>query len=301
MLDLTKVLSNLSKKLQKDDLSLEECRMSIEATKNLVEVLKTNAGKEENEFESTLTEDSEYKTVKLLGKRDDNYDIKKIRSTICDNIIYSMNARYRDIFENKILKNFHIFDPLNLPKNEEELLNFGTSELLEIIEALPASVSHHLEHRDLLAEYMFWKVWAKNKKGSISAVWNRFICEQDTNEQDDCAGLVSIILMYKTLPISTAICERGFSLLNNIKTDKRNKLNVDTLDILIRIKLHGPVIEDFDSTEAIEMWWQEAIRKRKPDFSRSKNDNEGKAGTSGSAPNKKLKSVVEVIDSSDSD
>ena len=39
-------------------------------------------------------------------------------------------------------------------------------------------------------------------------------------------------------PVSTVDCERGFSRMNLIKTDVRNKLTIDNLENLMRVSLH---------------------------------------------------------------
>ena len=68
--------------------------------------------------------------------------------------------------------------------------------------------------------------------------------------------LASITL---TLPISTANCERGFSTMNRIKTDPRNRLKTFTLDMLIRLSSEGPSLETFDS--AVNVWAQKSKRR----------------------------------------
>lgn len=273
MVDLTHILSNVSKTFQKNDISVEECKVSIDATKNLIKSLIEKTGKEEQKFESNLTETFEYKTTKLSCKND---DIRNVRSAICSKIIFQINTRYADFFESKILKNYHIFDAINLPKNEHDLFSYGTEELQEILQDLPSTVKSSIKDNDVDADYMFWKLWAKNKTGRFSEMWDRFIAEciaDDSSDFAKCQGLIKIILMYRVLPVSTAICERGFSLLNNIKTDKRNSLSVETTDLLMRIKLHGPPIEHFNSSASIEMWWNDCLRKRKPEFTRGEKSN----------------------------
>ena len=70
--------------------------------------------------------------------------------------------------------------------------------------------------------------------------------------------LASIIL---TLPISTANCERGFSTMNRIKTDPRNRLKTFTLDMLIRLSSEGPSLETFDFDAAVNVWAQKNKRR----------------------------------------
>ncbi len=63
-----------------------------------------------------------------------------------------------------------------------------------------------------------------------------------------------------TLPLSNAICERGFSVLNLIVTKLRNRLMYDTVDDLMRIYIEGESIEEFSFNEAYNYW--NTIKKR---------------------------------------
>jgi hypothetical protein len=51
------------------------------------------------------------------------------------------------------------------------------------------------------------------------------------------------------LPVSAAVCERGFSAQKRIKSDTRASLHSDTVEDLIRISVEGPSLEDFDARE----------------------------------------------------
>ena len=57
-----------------------------------------------------------------------------------------------------------------------------------------------------------------------------------------------------SLPASSAECERGFSAMKLIKTDVRNRLTVNVLTDVLRIKLMSPSISDFEPTDAIHAW-----------------------------------------------
>jgi hypothetical protein len=61
-------------------------------------------------------------------------------------------------------------------------------------------------------------------------------------------------------PVSSVECERGFSVQNHIKSKLRNCLAVDTLDILMRLRLVGPhSFAEFDLAAAVKEWF--AMRK----------------------------------------
>lgn len=56
------------------------------------------------------------------------------------------------------------------------------------------------------------------------------------------------------LPVSTADCERSFSTKKRVKTDLRNRMNTSTLDALMRIRIEGPSLSEFDFDTALNSW-----------------------------------------------
>ena len=56
--------------------------------------------------------------------------------------------------------------------------------------------------------------------------------------------LKAVVNCVKTLPCSTAECERGFSLMNIISTDLRATLLVNNVSSLMFLNLNGPPLSD---------------------------------------------------------
>ena len=71
------------------------------------------------------------------------------------------------------------------------------------------------------------------------------------------AKLIEIVL---SVPISTSICERGFSAQNVVKTIKRNRLNDESLEGLLRIATNGPPPEKMDHSVAVLGWLMKNMR-----------------------------------------
>ena len=63
------------------------------------------------------------------------------------------------------------------------------------------------------------------------------------------------------LPICTVDCERGFSALNRVKTDLRNRLSNKIFNHLLMISIEGPPPSDFPYDAACDMW--AAMRNRR--------------------------------------
>ena len=56
------------------------------------------------------------------------------------------------------------------------------------------------------------------------------------------------------LPISTAICERGFSSMNMIKSDERSSLGEKSPENCLRISLSDQEFDDNKLNEAYNYW-----------------------------------------------
>ena len=56
------------------------------------------------------------------------------------------------------------------------------------------------------------------------------------------------------IPVGSADAERGFAIMNNIKTSKRASLEHRELEGLMRIKINGPSIEKFDANRYAAYW-----------------------------------------------
>ena len=90
------------------------------------------------------------------------------------------------------------------------------------------------------------------------AVWWRLF------HSPDCSAWVNVLnlieLMF-SLPVSNGVVERVFSQMNVIKGKKRSLLDNDTLDDLLSISASNIPLCDFNPNEAIDLWWNDKIRR----------------------------------------
>ena len=66
--------------------------------------------------------------------------------------------------------------------------------------------------------------------------------------------LVSLKSAIATIPVSTAECERAFSLTNTILTPKRNRMTFSNLSSLMFISIIGPPITQFQPRQYAKNW-----------------------------------------------
>jgi hypothetical protein len=76
----------------------------------------------------------------------------------------------------------------------------------------------------------------------------------DRDGQSIPADLVPLINLLKIIPISTSEAERGFSAMNMIWTDLRNKLSIYITSCILSIKINGPPIYQFSPEKYVTLW-----------------------------------------------
>ena len=69
---------------------------------------------------------------------------------------------------------------------------------------------------------------------------------------DDVKLLIKTLLV---LPIGSAEAERAFSIMNHIRPSQRSRLQPQTLDATMRIRLNGPTsVEGFNAVKYAKTW-----------------------------------------------
>ncbi|KAH7295154.1 hypothetical protein KP509_27G035000 [Ceratopteris richardii] len=98
---------------------------------------------------------------------------------------------------------------------------------------------------------------------TMKEAWRYFSSMKDWHASfPNLMKLWQVILI---IPTSTDACERGFSKQNLIKSDRRSRLTVNTLDHLMRVSTIGPNIDEVDSNCVFELW-KESKRRRMYDL-----------------------------------
>ena len=81
--------------------------------------------------------------------------------------------------------------------------------------------------------------------------WKRINKELGGPDVEKALTLVDILL---ALPPTSVENERGFSLMNVIKGNRRQRLSNARLNNQMRIRIEGPSISDFDPGPSVETW-----------------------------------------------
>ena len=73
--------------------------------------------------------------------------------------------------------------------------------------------------------------------------------------------IMRLISIVKVLPMNTAACERGFSLMNRIKSKGRARLKNSVMSSLMCISANGEELESFDPQPAVNNWSSNACQR----------------------------------------
>lgn len=77
--------------------------------------------------------------------------------------------------------------------------------------------------------------------------------------------VVEIIL---TIFASNAEVERIWSSITHILDDKSLSIGQETLEYCLQIKKSKVSLDNFDPTDAVNLWWSDTVRSRQPDFTK---------------------------------
>ncbi|KAH7442329.1 hypothetical protein KP509_03G082600 [Ceratopteris richardii] len=94
---------------------------------------------------------------------------------------------------------------------------------------------------------------------SMKEAWRYFSCMKDWHAS--FPNLMKLWQEILVIPTSIVACERGFSKQNLIKSDRRSRLTVNTLDHLIRVSTIGSNIDEVDWNRVFELWKESKSRR----------------------------------------
>ncbi|KAL5006843.1 hypothetical protein ScPMuIL_015649 [Solemya velum] len=165
-------------------------------------------------------------------------------------LIYDLIAEIENAFSTgaPVLSHFRVLDPLNLPDLLHDLAEYGHASIqglvnfygtakTDIFQGHTMQEPAMLDQTQLETELKTFKVHLfmlmKNEKLKLQDIQHRFMTDQVL--QQCFPSVKQLYELAMLIPPSTAVVERGFSLMNNILTPKRNRLSQRQLEGVMRI------------------------------------------------------------------
>ncbi len=81
--------------------------------------------------------------------------------------------------------------------------------------------------------------------------WSHFLNSATVTWQPQIKKLVQLVLV---LPIASADVERGFSILNHARYDRRSRLTTQHLQDILFLRINGPPLSHFDASRYAQAW-----------------------------------------------
>ncbi|MCO5576493.1 hypothetical protein L7F22_030303 [Adiantum nelumboides] len=180
-------------------------------------------------------------------------------------IITNLECRFED---NTILNNMKVFVPAQFPLLERALKVFGNVEFenlakfygkkqrIGILDFDPI-----IDGDDLKNEFKTFKNQAPKDFVRYSLTEVTSCIASNVMWRDEYPNLLTLCQVALVQCSSIAMCERGFSARTIIKSNIRNRLEIKSLDALMKIAIEGPpTLSEDELLESIEMWSEKAHR-----------------------------------------
>lgn len=262
MMDVTKVLSNLSKTFQSDELCVTDVVTCLETTLTILEELSLERGPQYKRFIEHYSEESgiltcgknssqEVKLTRAGTSLDSQFD-----SFLTDVKVY-LETRFGSLQEEPF-SHFRVFDPREMPQERTSLASYGNSEVRSLVQHFSPYLSEE-EKTSIIAQWPALRTrLARQKAISPNDAFSNLLASKP-DDVKDCLILLDLMV---TLSPSTAKCERGFSTMNQLKNYLRTTLAQTTLSDLMRMRSLDCTVKQYNPNPAISDWFSVAKTKR---------------------------------------
>ena len=262
MMDVTKVLSTLSKTFLSDELCITDVVTSLETTLTLLEELRLEKGPHYKRFIESYSEE----TAILKCGKNNSQEVQLTRAgTSIDSQFDSflievkgyLDTRFGNLQEQP-LSYFRVFNPREMPQERSRLASHGNNEVKSLVQHFAIYLTEE-EKTSIIAQWPALHTrLARQKAMSPNDAFSNLLASRPDDVKD---SLILLDLML-TLSPSTAKCERGFSTMNHLKSNLRTALSQNTLSDLMRMRSSDCTVKDYNVKPAISNWFSGAKTKR---------------------------------------
>ena len=256
--DILTVLHKVSLKFQEEGSVVADVSLTMKTALKCVESLGVNDGpclQKLSDFETcknpcagATTRD----TYKLSGDNSiSTNERRKLISLLCKNLETRFEDTNDGLISSTSVANFKIW-----PDKEEQVKEFGNKMVKDLVE----HYVNHFENPDqVIAEWpllrtAIFEIFAKQFE---TLTWQQ-VNRRFEREYPHALGLFDLIL---SIPATSSACERGFTHMKLIKSNRRTHLWEKQLSNCLMIKPEGPSIKEFNPDRAINLWFERGHRR----------------------------------------
>ena len=269
MADAMSQICMLSRMFQKTNIDCSVINDQIEGCISTLTGLLTLPGAYLSKFIKDVSDQNLQSTVEIDGhviRYSDNekHEAEKCCKNFIETVTTNMRTRFLDAGNQEIFKGFSvIFNPTLYPKSvnseDSDYLRYGMESikiLSDHFKTLPGFDSVKAQQEFPQFKCMIIKSVCPNARSMAE------LCKIIAlGQSDNFPNLAILARVAMILPVSTVEVERGFSQQNLIKTRTRTRLLPQNLEMLMKIVIEGPAIEDMDFQSACKIWGDSVARR----------------------------------------
>ena len=243
MMDFTEVIANLSEAFQADDLLVMEVVPRVQVVMLALVGMQSSPGR----YVSSLPNGRVYLGVTLSGVVKPELD--RLHKALLGSAIEHIDCRFSAVQESP-LSDFTVLNYREWPYGDKELSNYGKEKVTSLVKQFAPLLTEE-EVNAIPMQWLYFKLHVSKQRNTDPKVLYRDLLLQQPKNFRQFLPLIEIML---TFSMSTAIVERGFSHMNNVKDATRTMLGNKTLNNLLEVKINGPTLKDFKPEAAIIHW-----------------------------------------------
>ena len=241
--DILPHICRLSLVFQREDVDLALIRPQVNATLTCIAAYTDNLTPSLSKLDEDLDTSLHVLGITVTPTKKVNF-----QTHIQKKYVKALEEQLQNRFPNmELLDSFCIFNPSQLDAN-------ALSRLQILIDHYGQGDTPLVEEDALRVEWELFRVLLGSTYKDMSHNQVLKLVAGNATVRALYPNLSKLAKVCLILPVSTADCERSFSTMKRVKTDLRNRMNTSTLDALMRIRIEGPSLSEFDFDTALNSW-----------------------------------------------
>lgn len=268
MWDILEEISKISLIFQKDNISISQVKAEIERASQALENMKRRPGKHLASLKEEVGDATLFRGVSLTRNNTDDRLFEHTKAAIIIDAKQFLASRFVD-FNSPVLNACAVISNYkSWPKDRNDLGLYGEQELVTVAQHFQSVLrSNAFDLEEAKDQWLSLKLYCYDHKNITNLSRAEFWVEvfnQVHPDELDLSHMLMVVEICLAMAVSSSCCERGFSCMGRLKSEYRNSLDVQTVDMLMNICLNGPSPEDFTAERAVLHWNLSAQRMRRP-------------------------------------